>query len=89
MDRFEESWKKKYTHRFFYLHSSMDRFEVFVVNIKNSIITIYIPVWIDLKMCLLTLIIQKLMNLHSSMDRFEEGSYFGYSIHNIFTFQYG
>ena len=48
----------------------MDRFEDTVVNSPVLYIIIYIPVWIDLK---LTLIddYDKIVYLHSSMDRFE------------------
>ena len=35
---------------------------------------IYIPVWIDLKSEIFKADSMKLKNLHSSMDRFEEGS---------------
>ncbi len=32
-----------------YLHSSMDRFEVFSLAYPDKVFRIYIPVWIDLK----------------------------------------
>ena len=54
-----------------YLHSSMDRFEAVVASGNSSVVAIYIPVWIDLK---LDVRIPYLLNksyLHSSMDRFE------------------
>ena len=50
MDRFEAENIKVLAIQFDYLHSSMDRFEALPHSIPSlAIISIYIPVWIDLK----------------------------------------
>ena len=50
MDRFEVLSRKFLIYLKKYLHSSMDRFEGWLQSISNKKISIYIPVWIDLKM---------------------------------------
>ena len=49
MDRFEATSPSKIFVPFLYLHSSMDRFEANFFADFLIIISIYIPVWIDLK----------------------------------------
>ena len=49
MDRFEEDLAYTKLKSVFYLHSSMDRFEVKVTSTTFCTSAIYIPVWIDLK----------------------------------------
>ena len=53
------------------LHSSMDRFKGNGVKSFNHSISIYIPVWIDLKPEFFRVMKISLRYLHSSMDRFE------------------
>ena len=53
------------------LHSSMDRFKGNGVKSFNHSISIYIPVWIDLKFLQETKHQAGMFDLHSSMDRFE------------------
>ena len=52
----------------------MDRFEVTAGLPPNSLIAIYIPVWIDLKTPLFFQQSPLIPHLHSSMDRFEDRS---------------
>ena len=49
MDRFEGLPVSTLVEQSQYLHSSMDRFEVCGLVTAAGCITIYIPVWIDLK----------------------------------------
>ena len=56
----------------------MDRFEVGNVRANSiSLLAIYIPVWIDLKILLAVDCKTCIVNLHSSMDRFEDEDKFG------------
>ena len=49
MDRFEDDLNDNYLMTVPDLHSSMDRFEVLADYFANLDLSIYIPVWIDLK----------------------------------------
>ena len=72
------------------LHSSMDRFKGNGVKSFNHSISIYIPVWIDLKVGMVFTMKLWNLNLHSSMDRFEvfaRNKTPGWDV--WFTFQYG
>ena len=53
------------------LHSSMDRFEGQNIKTLDDVKTIYIPVWIDLKLMSSIQVNIFRRYLHSSMDRFE------------------
>ena len=50
MDRFEDWKKKDYFKHCPHLHSSMDRFEDMTGWTSQQLYSIYIPVWIDLKL---------------------------------------
>ena len=52
MDRFEEDCFATFDDYLSNLHSSMDRFEVPQQASMKRVLTIYIPVWIDLKQIL-------------------------------------
>ena len=71
MDRFEAEFFRVMKISLRYLHSSMDRFEVYCSKKCQRKMEIYIPVWIDLKICRAVYAVYFIAHLHSSMDRFE------------------